>query len=336
MKHLIIIFLMIFLPQNIFAQSFFITGEGRGAFLYDTKIAIAEDGNEKPIYMHFKDRASFKVGLGMRFAENWDLGFFYTHVNDVKQKDTRSMANTYPIGKHEFSPKDYVIQEGTTGYSEVNLNIKAIDLELGYTFKLKRMDLRLVAGVKYAEHNMRFDSYRKGDCNDYYRFQTHNSCAIESFAIHRLIDLSNAGAGPKAGVSVEIPFQIENYNFSFIGKAEGSVIVSIHKSRQQHLTTLYTPKNPGGRIRPWPHAPEISAKTNISYTMGLKGGIKYFHKLSEGITLETTAGYYFDGYYGELFTASYTHRRERDRNKWGSERDDVLIHGPFLRMGLTF
>jgi len=70
--------------------------------------------------------------------------------------------------------------------------------------------------------------------------------------------------------------------------------------------------------------------------MGLKSGIKYSHKLSEGITLETTAGYYFDGYYGELFTASYTYRRERYPNKWGEERDNVLIHGPFIKTSIRF
>jgi len=118
-----ILFLCLF-PQIVFAQSFFITGEGRGAFLYDTKIAIAEDSKEIPIYMHFKDRASFKVGLGMRFAENWDVGFFYTHVNDVKQKDTRSMANTYAIGSYGPGAQ-YSLQDGSTGYTEANFKYKS-------------------------------------------------------------------------------------------------------------------------------------------------------------------------------------------------------------------
>jgi len=223
---------MAFLPQNIFAQSFFITGEGRGAFLYDTKIAIAEDRYEKPIYMHFKDRASFKVGLGMRFAENWDLGFFYTHVNNVKQKDTRSMANTYAIGSYGPGAQ-YSLQDGSTGYTEANLNIKAINFELGYTFKLERMDLRLMAGVKYAEHNMRFDNFRKGDC-----FKD-LACSNVSFDKHRFIDLHNAGAGPMLGLSIEVPFQIKNYNFSFIADVNGSLIISRHNWQHHFIADVF-------------------------------------------------------------------------------------------------
>jgi len=329
MNKFIILILCLLIPQVVFAQTFFITGETKRAFMHDTKIALAEDINEKPIFMHFKDRASLRVGAGMKFMESFDIGFHYTHIMNVKQSDNRSMANTIPIGIHAPGYGDYKIRPISLGYAKATLGIKTFDFELGYTFKLQRMDLRLMGGVRHTTHKMRFDNFRKNDCSA-------RRCELWNFDIHRFIDLKNSATGPRFGVSIEVPLPIENYDLKFIGAVNGALLISKPNFLHAFLTTNHLSD---GRIRVQYYRNDREFKdTRISTSLDMEGGIKFTHKISDSITLETIGGYRFDGYYGELFTASYTHSydRVRARLKYGEERENVLMHGPFLRTTLNF
>ncbi len=325
-------FLIILLvPQTIFAQTFFITGEGRGAFLYDTKIALAEDINKKPIFMHFKDRASFRVGAGMKFMENFDVGFFYTNITNIKQYDNRSMANTHFVGIDLFrASADAKIHDESSGNASASLGIKTFDIELGYTMKLKRVNLRLMAGLRHTTHKMRFDGFRKNDC-----FSHFNKCSSRTYDFHRIIDLKNAAIGPRIGLSFEVPLPIENYDLKFVGAINGAFLISNHNWSHDFEIITTVPNQPP--FHSFYREDSDFKATRISTSLDLEGGIKFTHKLADGITLETTAGYRFDGYYGEMFTASIVDRFTAQLPvKYGQERDDVLIHGPFLRTSLRF
>jgi len=176
MKHLLIIFLTLLIPQTIFADdlSFFGSLENRGSFLGKNKIPIAENkGDGKlartPVELDFNGTHYFKVGAGVKWR-GFDLGFHYTDMdasNNLKDqfKDTfplgTGIKGILPPGKTKLSDtnSDYVIDPklygtaNTNGTADSKFSFNHYDLELGAVFKADKIAFRISAGARYAEYN---------------------------------------------------------------------------------------------------------------------------------------------------------------------------------------
>lgn len=336
---LTILFLLI--PQIAFAQTFFITGEGRGSFLHDTRISTGLTAEEKPIYLYYKDRPSYKVGVGMRFAENFDVGIFYTRLIEVKQRDDRSRANTIPI--NVIRSENYTPNTATTGFSETDLSLDTIDFEVGYTFRLKKMDLRLMGGVRFEKYSHHYLDKREHDCLDQFACSLADAIPRRKYSpldYTRNINVDGMSIGPRIGLSASIPFKIIGNDFKFIFGLDTAWLLVMPEFYHTDERISYSPTAADPKARPVytfvrPNYDDYRATSSMS--VGANAGFQHSFNLAKGITLVATAGYHFDGRYQTgLYTSSYSHPPKRMLHFTGNPRDDILMHGPFLRTTINF
>jgi len=351
MKILFMVFIVLFLiPQTISAQTYFLSVEGAGAFLKDTKIMIAESQDRVPVYMRYKDRPTFRIGGGIKFNEKFDLGIFYTHFKNIKQRNDNYAKNTLPIGHYEWDGRNFIFrdQPSTTGVTEVDLKFHTVDFELGYTIKFDKFDMRLMTGIRYAKYNNNLDSKIENYCMSQWvnslRRVDEFDCNKRWAHLERNIHNRVSGVGPRLGVSFSVPFEIAGNKFKWISNTTGALLFTTqdfeHVTRWQNWNHTNQDK-PAYLVNGFRKGYDRNDNNNdrwssMSYTLGLEKGIQYSVPLSEGVSLDITAGYRYEGHFNTIYTSALTLPPLDRFGQYGSHADDIHIHGPFLRAIINF
>jgi len=188
LKHLIVIFLMTFLPQNIFAHDFKVSVdfENRAALLGKNKIPIAEkkkatdsggmevvnDLARLPLELNFSDSHYFKVGAAIQW-HSFDLGAYYTTLSNTSEilsnHKNGKFKNTFPlstgpdgfypdppnlpvIGKALLLYPNFRDTSKTTGTAVSQFAFNHFDLEAGTTVKIDKIAFRISIGARYAKY----------------------------------------------------------------------------------------------------------------------------------------------------------------------------------------
>jgi len=190
MKHLIIIFLAVLVPQTIFAEDLgiFVSMENRGALLGKNKIPIAEhkkmlDGNatqivsnipREPLELDFGNTHYFKAGTSITWGR-FDLGAYYTSFSS-HQNLKNKFKNTYPLSTCPIAKNlhpwgifpnalrggSYYPVDKATGIAEADFEFKHFDIEAGATFEAEKISFRLSVGMRFAEYDQSLNVNRSG------------------------------------------------------------------------------------------------------------------------------------------------------------------------------
>jgi len=230
-KPLFFAIIILFVPQNIFAEEYYFSYEARGALLGYNDFPVAESPRKpalhetdwwkikflgepggRPRSIEFDASYSHKLSGGVKFESGFDVGVSYSQLwNTSQTNDPDSFANTIPLDTsntwHEWIPFDTTTSKlwGTSKF-----NLRNIDFETGYTFSLPRTNdlqnatVRIMAGIRLAEY---IQTYREKITSGHFG---HYPNGERRFFSERFLDLEIRGMGPRIGLDFNLPTGLIN------------------------------------------------------------------------------------------------------------------------------
>jgi len=362
---------VLLIPQNISAINLYGSYEARGVFLQGHKIKIADsfsDIGQSPT-LNFKPNYAYKVGLGMAFAEIFDVGLFYDEMWNQDQKHAGIFGSTYPLaGKHSEQGKLYDKADGLqsgSGSAKGNYGREIIDLEGGINLRFNPgIYFRLMIGVRYAKYKQDMKVIRGDECVDG-RAGSSARCNNdgEPFGSERFLEQEIDGFGPRFGLSVIAPIKTTNLNivgsfsysilharkdlkdnFSYIFHRRGRAF--LEEEGNQDESEYYQIKE----TRKAKENSVVIADEDVTINIfDISGGLQYEMKMSKKYSIFLTGGYKYSIHYGALNTygISLTEIKESDSSSMdtikkvfgsssGKKEDDFISYGPFVRVGFKF
>lgn len=387
MKTFIIILSFLCISQNVKAQEFYISYEARGAFLGDNKFPVAESPRKpalnetspwnikylgkqggSPIYLKFDSSYSHKAGLGFKFKQGFDIGFFHSQLwNSSQTNDPDSFAGSILLDTsdswYDFLPfnadKDKVW--ATNKYKLWN-----VDLEIGYNFSLPRPDnlpnatFRIMTGIRYAEYNQNFIEKRTSATFGVY------SNGERRLEAERIVNLKIKGIGPRLGLMFNLPtglfnlFGAVNYSILFskrnINDDSGHVILGWlpgHTDLHALVKKGLNPEENGGKVI-WVQEGGYQEKDKniIIRNLEIEGGVEYIWTLNNKSSIVFNLGYRYDKHFNAMTTCGGAKVKNPDDRTFGKCKthihsgkvshsahhlaEDFISHGPFLRTTFKF
>ena len=184
--------------------------------------------------------------------------------------------------------------------------------------KFDKFDMRLMAGIRYAKYNNNLDSKIQNYCvsqwNNGQRRVEEFQCDERWAHLERNIHNRVSGVGPRLGISFSVPFEIAGNKFKWISNTTGALLFTTQDFEQ---VTRWQYWNNQRKSQP-PYLFNAFRKgydrndvnndkwNNFSYTLGLEKGIQYSVPLSEGVSLDITAGYRYEGHFNAIYTSALT------------------------------
>jgi len=350
MKKGLLIFVLCLFPFSAFANAkkgdyiIFASIEGRGVFT-DKAITITEGANlETPnLTLKFNNDYAVRAGIGARFKK-FDLGFYYYKLNNTDHKISAettktnslpSFKNSIPLAFGEGGGIGYDKSfdgNNVTGSAIGNFSLIAFDFEAGFIFQLNQgVTLRLITGLRYGEYKQDHSTIRQNECRS-------DICNADSIAkgTERNFNQEFAGFGPRLGLSVYAP--IRDSKFGLVGASTFTILFT--EMQTQDLFTEITTGTSITRETPSLKQLELSNRFATIKTFGIEGGLEY--EYSSSLFIES--GYRYQKHYRVL----YTHGKSQYFNKapgnnniirnniYGERKDDLVLHGPYLKVVYKF
>lgn len=285
--------------------------EGRFAFAEGDETPILESGLGRVIHIDTQDGGGGRIGGGYRFGD-WDVGLFYSGLGTSdsipSQHSCRTTGGTYCYSYDYFFPILGSAYNG--GYShvksEASVTYHVVDFEAGYNLQLGEADVRLFAGIRFADFDQDVDTtFFEG-----------------SRRLEEKRDVDFWGAGIRLGASASANIM---GSFGSTASVSGTVLFG-------EQDTLTTQNQTSGRT--------IIGDTRVSSsddrtTWNVEGelGLTYTQELYAS-TLMFILGYRVESWYDVNNTQSEP--PTNSGNIFGSMYADQIFHGPFLRGELRF
>lgn len=354
-KRIVLIF-MLFIPQDILANDLYGSIEGSAGLLQSHKINIADafGRNQKNPTLNFNSNYAYKVGLGFGFAKRFDIRMFYSQLSDNNQKHEGFFENTYPLGAGSTEKEGFIYNESKglkngTGSANGKYDLEEIDLEFGITFRFDPgIYYRFIVGGRYGKYKQDMWVNRWGECLPEKTDEIPKCEGHENFGSERYLDQKIDGFGPRFGLSVVTP--IKNSNFSFVGSGSYSILYA-----KKHLyDSVYRIKSVDENNNPvYEHIGlfdndsfKITDKDVVVRYMNLEGGVQYKIKVFKSSLIFLEGGYKYSVHYGVLNTYGKILKKfdaipnNFTKNivarSFGNIEEDLVSHGPFLRIGFKF
>jgi len=372
-KRIVLIF-MLFIPQDIFAIDLYGSLEGREALLQHHKINIADafENNQINPTLNFNSNFGYKAGLGFGFGKIFDIKMFYSQLSDNNQKHEGFFENTYPlsgtyikelnINNIEYNESSGL--ENGTGSANGKFELEEIDLEFGITFRFDPgIYYRFIIGGRYGKYKQEMWVNRWDECfsknpNEHPKCDRTN----EPFGSERYLNQKIDGFGPRFGLSVIAPLKKTNLNL--VASASYSILYA-KKDLYDNFSQTTHPKGDqifkdnGDSFNPRKFEPSKKKTSHIeSFSiasaqedvvvryMNIEGGLQYEIKLFKSGVIFLTGGYKYSVHYGVLNTYGKIlkdfkvipddTRKNIVAHSFGNKTEDLVSHGPFLRIGFKF
>jgi len=350
-RKMIVLTIMVFIPQNIFAFDLYGFYELRGTFLEHHKIKLADpfSGLEPGPTLNFKDNYAYKFGLGYRFNGNFYIGMAYDAMLDKDQKHEGMLKNAYPlVGKSDgFSSHGYDKIDGWQEAKELvtgQYGFEVIDLEFGVIRRFKPgIYLKIIVGGRYGKYNQEMSVIRKNECVPNHPSSV-RSCdnKDDPFGFIRNLKQKIDGFGPRFGLSVIAP--IKNTNFNLIGSTSYSILYA-KKDIHDNFSLIFNFDNDrDGETRAQNHnSISTDQKETIIRYLDIEGGLQFelkfvfFNekKVKKKSSILLDVGYKYSAHFGALNTFGISINK-KESDAFGDKEDDFISHGPFVRLGFKF
>jgi hypothetical protein len=251
------------------------------------------------------DGWSGRVEIGARFGEDWDGGVRYSRLKSVGKKASGALgALTYA----------YPVLGKATGYygtasATAEVSYDVVDFEAGHHVKLGDADVRLAAGLRYA------------DLEQGLRTQFATVVGATTFTAADDHQVEYRGLGPRLSAQFSVPVGAAGLR---IGAAVGGAILG---GRIERVTTRVGAPGFIGtnstKRRKYRTAYALDAEVNLSYQWQLK----------QDATMSLAAGYRGEAWLGVNDT---TTQASPSGARFGATDADQTFHGPFLRVDYSF
>jgi len=345
---IMIVIIVLFLPQNIFALNLYGSFEARGVFLQNHKIEIADSNTDIQIAptLNFNGDYAYKIGLGVSFLKIFDVGIFFDKMLDEDQKHDGPFEKTYPFAGN-YSKEGYSYENPTsllnngTGKAKGKFGLSIIDIEGGINFRIDPgIYFRLMIGVRFAKYKQDMWVNRDNECNENCDFTKGEPLGSE-----RYLDQKIDGFGSRFGLSVVAP--IKKTNLNLIGSFSYSILHAKKDLNDGFFRIAHT-ETDGIIIRQTGESIENSiAIVDQDITIenfDMEAGIQYDIKFSKKRIISLICGYKYSAHYGALNTYGVSLQNIKDPvssqkielNSFGNKEDDFFSEGPFLRIGFKF
>lgn len=262
-----------------------------------------------------------------------------------------------------------------TGSASSEYGIKIVDLEFGRNFKLNDgMSFRLMFGARYAKYEQSLRVIRGDECVPPWHRPQLSGCPKDGrgyaywvkdgvfFGSERHLDQKIDGFGPRFGLSIIIP--IRNTNLSLVSSSSYSVLFATKDVYDTFLKNKTTYKNANNKWVPTTtevvnilyrrnFGPEDKNNISISnedvtiHNFEIENAFQLDFKISEQMSLIFTAGYKYSIHFGALNSYGESLKDDPGGVFWGrypdavgatvgDKEDDLISHGPFIKVGLKF
>ncbi len=244
-----------------------------------------------------------EAGVAARFEGGWKFGLSYTGVRTSQDAnsgtfDDSNSALRYPIYN--------VLGNTTTSYNEIavstHLNVDMVDLTVGYDVGLGgASSLILTTGLRYGqiEQKSNTDIF----CSAFV-------CGTRTYEYSDSLKSTYKGYGPILGASYSVP--VSSNGVSVFGSALGSVLFGEQKTSRWD-------NNGGTTVN--------SSDNHMAYTVEAEAGVSY--KLPDH-PLTISTGYQVS--YMDRVRDTTNGTGSVGTESYGSSKDDLLYHGPFVRL----
>jgi len=361
-KYIIVgIILISSLPQFVFAKpissqfpfitlftesTFYFSFEGQESLFNGDQVPIAEELDGTLKELNFNNVFSYRIGTGIFFGQGFDIGIFYSQLKDDDQSGYFSNdANfiTYRSNRPWENWGNTYNANEEAGKAKGNYKQEMIDLEVGYNFKFKSIDFRIMGGLRYAKYYQETISERNGDClTDYLP----NSCYpdINIYNFQRILKYRLKGGGPRFGLSATIPIWKNKISLT------ASVNWAILFQKFDWFDTFYqkTNFNDYGQKKLIEISNFLKDQKTTNHNFDVEAGIKYKLPISKSVFFLFTFGYKYGAHFGatntngfvekydeEDFTGNNSVGNRLNESRRGNYEEDIIYHGPFLRGILT-
>jgi len=301
----------------------------------------------------------YKVGLGLLITDMFDIGMFYEGMGEQNQKYEGPFKSTYPLAwkytekslGFDYGGNDSKRFQDGMGSATGKYSFEVIDLETGITFRLNPgVYYRITIGGRYAKYNQSMSVNR---WNEYCEPSSPNNDGsrpcnqdYEPFGSDRQLSQKIDGFGPRFGLSVIAP--IKNSNINLIGSLSYSIVYAKKEiydifsyivtagDSKEILTEM---RNSIGYYRQNILMGEI--EESIVRHFNIECGVQYEFKLSETIMILMTGGYKYSAHYGALNSYGKSLKYVNPKSNlvgisYGNKQDDLILQGPFLKVGIKF
>ena len=311
---LIIIALAVAKPTFVFANEKFskrfkLVVEGRYLFMNREAQTYAElmdwNGNSAGTLEIEPDYTwTGKAGLGIQFTETFDI---FASYSGLKSKGEDSYLLSYYTGSPwplNLLSKNYRYY-WNAATAEVETSYQVIDFEAGHTFKLGGSDIRLSAGVRYADFNQ----------------EVNTAFQYFAYVFNERRNVDTWGVGPRLGLNFKLP--IFNSGLHLVGAAGGAVLFGKTESVTDEWiegTNYYDQA--------------LYSDSRTFYSTEGELGLAFIGKMTSGGDISVVLGYRCE-HWKDI---NYTQTRPSFflGNSFGTDRADQFFHGPFVQIGISF
>jgi len=309
-----------------------------------------------------------------QFTQSFPLAGKFGALAPIIQRRRISNEPVYARQGNVYRSRYDGLEVGT-GSASSEYGIQLVDLEFGRKFKLNDgMSFRLMFGARYAKYEQSLWVIRGDECVPPFHRPKLSVCPKDGrgygfnvkdgvfFGSERHLDQKIDGFGPRFGLSIIIP--IRNSNLSLISSSSYSVLFATKDVYDTFLKNKTTYKHANNKWVPTTtevvnilyrdnFGPEDKNNISISnedvtiHNLEIEKALQYDWKISEQTSLIFTAGYKYSIHFGAL--NSYGESLKDDPGgvlagrypdavggTVGDKEDDLISHGPFIKVGLKF
>jgi len=297
--------------------------EGRGVFSDGDEFPYAIQNDTGEVFdIELDESFAGKVGLGARFGSAWDIGVLYSGMRATGntpafQGAPGTASNAiFPL-VNAYAYPNTCITCGTTYYQSTDAKAEqtyhVVDFEVGYTMKLGSADVRLIAGVRYADF-LRKDTSTMGWMGTY--------LYVGQFS--RTND--NWGIGPRLGLEFAQP--LGSGGVQLTGSVSGSALFGERETTDSVLAGLSLNAN-----SPLPLVNQYgSGGGDDFYNAEGEIGLSYGIELGNARSMIVTLGYRAEGWFG----VNNMQSTSPIFPIVGDDSADEFFHGPVLKGTLNF
>lgn len=275
-----------------------------------------------------------RAGGGYQFGK-LDVGLMYSGLRLTGNRDplnsigllttmsrSRYVGIVYPVLGTEY----YMYMRIFSGFyftkAEAEASYHVVDFEAGYNLQLGKTDVRLFAGLRYANFDQTVNTaffiycaYCDGVRDGFYFYLTEKR------------DVDFWGIGPRLGASVHRAH--EKGPFGLMASASGALLFG----NKETLTTQFGVGN-SFSFGPFPDNRTISRRDLTVWNMEGEVGVTYQTAVGKAMTMMFTLGYRAEAWYDVNDTSSLPLTFSGTLH--GSTEAEQFFHGPFLRGEFRF
>ena len=248
---------------------------------------------------------SGRAEIGARFGDAWDTGVRYSRL----KSDGKEASGVYGTPTYAYPVLGTATTFYNTATAKAEVSYHVVDFEAGHHIKLGDADVRLSAGLRYAD----FDQ----SVTTEFVFPPGGA----TFVAMDEHEVEYRGIGPRLSVTLSVPVTRSGLR---VGGAVGGAVLAgrIDRLTQQMGNAGFVGANTVKRD-----------KFRTAYNLDAEFSVSYHWIIRHDDALDVSAGYR-----GEVWYGVYDNRNgvSPTGTQYGSSTANQRFHGPFFRLTYSF